>query len=125
MCARITSHSIRSACRHSSYIPPSGAEPESRTFTEWLDATVDHPETLMSMITEAVECIPRSWPADKVNRWAHMVSSMSPKERVSFRVRARNSIGLSEWSQPSIQLKTTGMLAPYSALVFIQAFVPL
>lgn len=55
-----------------------------------------------------VESIPRCWPAESVSRWAVIVPALPPKERVSFRVRAWNGIGVSGWSKPSERIMPNG-----------------
>ncbi len=82
--------------------------PERRTFSEWFTSYEGADAASFSMIEEQVACVPRSWPADAVQRWAAVIRGMSPKERIRFRVRAWNSIGPSAWSAPSIQIKTVG-----------------
>jgi hypothetical protein len=92
--------------RYSTYQPPSVDCEEAMIVSEWMPACDRLDAAGLSMITEQLDNIPRAWPADGVNRWARVFRGLSPHERMSFRVRAWNDVGVSGWSKPSVRILT-------------------
>jgi hypothetical protein len=86
-----------------------GEDADTHSYTPWrmMERRAKVSVTKARDMPALVAAAPRNWDADRP-RWAYLATGINPLDRVSFRVRVANVVGVSDWSEPSIDVRASG-----------------